>query len=250
MADFYTVKQLQDLLKVDRITIYRMLQDGRLKGVKIGHQWRFSQAEVNILLGESTEPTTLALENGSEISSNLPVHCIQTIQNLYSSISQMTALVVDMQGTPLTTISAPCRFCAAINGTSAGSAACRAAWRQMAGDCRDRSQIFTCHAGLNYTAAPVFDQGVQIGAFITGGFYLLPPDRYEESERVEKLAARYKLPAEQLQDLVMEIAVIPSDRRAAVETWPRAAALAVQSILDERIGLISRLQKIANLTQI
>jgi excisionase family DNA binding protein len=249
MADFYTVKQLQDLLKVDRITIYRMLQDGRLKGVKIGHQWRFSQADVHNLLGGVSDNPATSSEAGSEISTTLPVHCIQTIQNLYSNISQMTALVVDMQGMPLTTISAPCRFCATINSSTAGAAACRAAWRQMAGDCRERSQVFTCHAGLNYSAAPVFDQGVQIGAFITGGFYLLLPDRYEESERVEKLAARYKLSAGQLQDQVTEVTAIPADRRAAVETWPRAAALAVQSILDERIGLISRLQKIANLTQ-
>ena len=34
MTDLLTTRQVQDILKVDRITIYRMLQDGRLKGVK------------------------------------------------------------------------------------------------------------------------------------------------------------------------------------------------------------------------
>ena len=51
MSDLYTVKQVQDLLKVDRITVYRMLQDGRLKGIKIGHQWRFTAAELEHLAG-------------------------------------------------------------------------------------------------------------------------------------------------------------------------------------------------------
>ena len=51
MGDLYTVKQVQDLLKVDRITVYRMLQDGRLKGIKIGHQWRFNASELEHLLG-------------------------------------------------------------------------------------------------------------------------------------------------------------------------------------------------------
>ena len=31
MENFLTTKQVQNLFKVDRITVYRMLQDGRLK---------------------------------------------------------------------------------------------------------------------------------------------------------------------------------------------------------------------------
>ena len=55
MAELLTTKQLEDLLKIDRITVYRMLNDGRLKGVKIGNQWRFPQNEIDRLLGEETE---------------------------------------------------------------------------------------------------------------------------------------------------------------------------------------------------
>ena len=44
-----TAKQVQDLLHVDRTTIYRMLKDGRLNGVKVGKHWRFSAQEVNDL---------------------------------------------------------------------------------------------------------------------------------------------------------------------------------------------------------
>jgi excisionase family DNA binding protein len=42
VEDLLTARQLQDLLKVDRITIYRMLGDGRLTGFKVGGQCRFS----------------------------------------------------------------------------------------------------------------------------------------------------------------------------------------------------------------
>ena len=45
MAELLTTKQLEDLLKIDRITVYRMLNDGRLKCVKIGNQWRFPRNE-------------------------------------------------------------------------------------------------------------------------------------------------------------------------------------------------------------
>lgn len=245
MADYYSVKQMQDFLKVDRITIYRMLQDGRLKGVKIGHQWRFSQLEVDRLLGVESTPTT-----NNDPASMLPVHCIQTIQDLFSSISQMTALVVDMQGNPLTKISYPCAFCAAMNASPSGAAACRASWQDLARKCSSNNQSFTCHAGLNYTGSPILDQGIQIGAFITGGFYLIPPDRYEEAERVKQLASRHQIPTHNLQEMILSVPSVSPEQRSAVEGWPQTAALAVQSILQERTGLITRLQKIANLTQI
>ena len=47
MAELPTTKQLQDLLKIDRTTIYRMLGDGRLAGVKVGNQWRFPKEEID-----------------------------------------------------------------------------------------------------------------------------------------------------------------------------------------------------------
>ena len=75
MENFLTTKQVQDLFKIDRITVYRMLQDGRLKGVKIGNQWRFPQREVEkFLSGENVDPP-VAIESDSVF----PIHCVQTI---------------------------------------------------------------------------------------------------------------------------------------------------------------------------
>ena len=50
MDAYLTAKQVEDLLNVDRTTIYRMLKDGRLAGVKIGQQWRFYTHKVEELL--------------------------------------------------------------------------------------------------------------------------------------------------------------------------------------------------------
>ncbi|MGB9754636.1 helix-turn-helix domain-containing protein [Roseiflexus castenholzii] len=41
MNDLLTTREVQDLLKLDRTTVYRMLKEGRLTGVKVGQQWRF-----------------------------------------------------------------------------------------------------------------------------------------------------------------------------------------------------------------
>ena len=102
MSDLLTARQVQDLLKVNRITIYRMLQDGRLKGVKIGQQWRFPSQEVDRLLGMGSIQAQAA---ELEANLNFPTHCVQTIQELFSEVGQVSAVVIDRQGKPLTEIS-------------------------------------------------------------------------------------------------------------------------------------------------
>ena len=54
MDDLLTTRQLQDLLQVDRITIYRMLHDGRLRGFKVGGQWRFSRTAIRSWIDHRT----------------------------------------------------------------------------------------------------------------------------------------------------------------------------------------------------
>lgn len=38
---YLTARDVQDLIRVDRSTIYRMAESGRLPAIKVGRQWRF-----------------------------------------------------------------------------------------------------------------------------------------------------------------------------------------------------------------
>ncbi len=249
METIYTVRQVQEILKVDRITIYRMLQDGRLKGIKIGQQWRFPAPEVERLLtGDPSEsqplPPQAMPDNG------FPTHCVQTIQNLFAEIGQLSALVVDMDGDPLTEISHPTTFQHLIHSNNTSLSAFKADWQTFARMAGERSAIFQDHCGFSYVASPIQSQNEQVGAFIAGPFYWQRPDRYEETERITRLAALYRVDLTELQEAILTIPVIPTERRTQVESWPKAASQAIQSILNERTGFIQRLQKIADLTQI
>ncbi len=247
MDEILTTRQVQDILKVDRITVYRMLQDGRLKGVKIGQQWRFPQSEVDRLLGRNDHEAEVGLPEGSPV---FPIHCVQTIQDLFAEISRLPALVIDMDGEPLTRLSNPCAFCQALMNSPAGYEACRASWRGFAASSRNGSQYFTCHAGLQYVGAPLQDKGMQVGLFLVGQFYWQPPDPREENERIRRLAQISGLPPTTLHEAAAGVQIIPPEQHGQVETWPFSAARAVNSILQERVGFIERLQQIANLTQI
>jgi excisionase family DNA binding protein len=247
MTDLLTTRQVQDILRVDRITIYRMLQDGRLKGVKVGQQWRFARQEVDRMLKGEKPAEAPEMQNGDGA---FPVHCVQTIQDLFSDVGQVSALVLDDQGEPVTEISRGCAFCQAILASPRGREACFKSWQEFAQNSRQGSKFFTCHAGLQYIGAPIPDQGQQVGVFLAGQFYWQAPDPREKTERLRRLAGMYDLAVETLQKDAETIPVIDPGQHSRLEGWPETAGRAVQSILHERLGFMRRLQQIANLTQI
>jgi excisionase family DNA binding protein len=42
-----TVRELSDYLRLDRMTIYKMLKEGSIPASRIGHQWRFFQDDID-----------------------------------------------------------------------------------------------------------------------------------------------------------------------------------------------------------
>ena len=244
MEENLTTRQVQDILKVDRITVYRMLQDGRLKGVKIGQQWRFPQSEVERLLGCSPSANVEAPET------TFPIHCIQTIQNLFSSVSQLSARLLDSQGEVMTEVSLPCSICEALAESESGWEACRESCAMIARQAAAGARHFTCHAGLSYAGSLIHDRGDIAGLFLVGPFYWQMPDAGEQEAVLRRLAQTHSLSLDALKAAADLVPVVQSHQRAQLESWPASAANAVESILQERGGFLERLQQIANLTQI
>jgi excisionase family DNA binding protein len=249
MDEYLTARDVQKILKVDRITIYRMLNDGRLKGTKIGQQWRFLRRDVDHLLSDEPEPEPEEILP-SGINPSFPTHCAQTIQDLFSDVSQNSALIVDTQGEPLTQVTHACSFCQLMLQNPTGREACLASWREIARQASAGSKFFTCHAGIQYVAAPIEDEGKSIGFFLAGQFHWQRLDAREDSERLRRLASSHKLPLAQLQQTAAAVPVIDPKEHTRVEAGPFTAARAVQSILHERLSFMTRLEQIAHLTKI
>ena len=81
-----TTKQVQEIFRVDRSTIYRMAEDGRLPAVKVGRQWRFPSERVELLLGQSN-PEALSSPDSAEaadltLNTLLPGETAQAVADL------------------------------------------------------------------------------------------------------------------------------------------------------------------------
>ncbi|MHB0924687.1 MAG: helix-turn-helix domain-containing protein [Bellilinea sp.] len=245
MTDLLTTRQVQEILKVDRITIYRMLQDGRLKGVKVGSQWRFPQQEVERIL-EGRAPQRYLGTNPNPL---FPTHCVQTIQNLLSGISEMCALVLDASGEPVTEFTAQPGLSRLILNTSTGHEAYRTAWHAFAMEAQDQVSEFTCPLGLSAAAAPIHEHDTLVGWFLVGQVYLDAESRQQAEAQSAAFAARFGVSTKELAENVSAIRVLSPEQWDLLKGWALKAAQAIDSILHERTGYKQRLQQIADLTQ-
>lgn len=241
MDDLLTTKELLDLLKIDRTTVYRMLNDGRLSGVKVGGQWRFPRRDVEALLsGKATEPESPLLS--SEV---LPVHCIQGIQSVFAEVASLGAVTTTPDGEPLTEISNSCSFCQLIMGTPTGRQACTNSWRDLAHKPEHRTPFVSCHAGLQYARARIEIDGVFMAMLVAGQFHAEKPDPAEEADRVQALAEAHGIPVAELAGAARELPVLSAKHRERIGSWLETVAGTFESLGHERAELMHRLRRIA-----
>lgn len=123
-----TARQVQDLLDVDKSTVYRMAGDGRLPAVKVGRQWRFPADEIQRIL--HLGPHAEFPEGEPEIDAGTA----QTIIDLAALAAGVMMVVTDADGTPITAVANPCpRFLEASEDPES-TEACVTEWRALADD--------------------------------------------------------------------------------------------------------------------
>ncbi len=263
MEDLLTAKQLQDLLKVDRITIYRMLGDGRLTGFKVGGQWRFSRRQIETWLQErQASPDTADEQSESRSaggadelptgSQTLPLHCVQAIQTIYAEALDVAAVTTNPDGTPLTAVSNPCAFCELILSTEEGRRRCVAAWQAVEKGRGQPGQFHTCHAGLLCASTPIHVGGQWVANFAACQFVVQPsngtPSVGEAS--LPALAAALSLSEEGLRTAAASIRQVPEPTLARISGLVEQVAVTLEQIGQERLGLVNRLRRIAEITNL
>ena len=141
MADkLLTTRELQELLQLDRVTIYRMVKDGELPALRVGGQWRFSSEAIDAWLktqhGElppKPERREAAVDlDRLPLVDLVPFTTLQTIQNQFAELVGVAAFITDLEGQPFAPCSRCSRFCQLIHSRPEGMAACQASWRSIA----------------------------------------------------------------------------------------------------------------------
>lgn len=244
METLLTLKQVQEILQVDRTTIHRMLKDGRLAGVKVGGQWRFApQALESLTRGAVCEDDEA--DWGDEV---LPIYCVQRMQDVFAEVAGIGAIVTDLQGQPLTQMSNPCKFCSLVLSSPAGKVACQNSWKQMGTDQTEPAHFLRCHAGLQYARAVIDLDEKPIAAIVSGQFHLDLDDRRQFEDALPGLAARYSLSLEDLRAAASAISILNEKYEQQIGEWLDKVARTFSDVSSERARLLGRLRQIAEIT--
>ena len=248
MDELITTKQVQDLLQIDRITVYRMLKDGRLRGVKVGNQWRFHRNEIEELISGGTRPK----QNGPTLIFDpqevLPVHCIQVIQDVFAEMNGIGSVTTGVDGIPVTEVSNSCEFCNLILGSPSGRQACIESWKALAQSPKGDPKFTTCHAGFLYARGRIELKEQLTAIQVAGQILISEPDPASLDERVQELSRTHGIPLEDLKEAAKSIRVIEAERQQQIAEWLKKVAVTFQVIAHERAELLGRLKNIADLS--
>ncbi len=182
-----TSKQVQEIFQVDRSTIYRMAEDGRLPAVKVGRQWRFPADRVEMLLGAENGSVAATSDHpesvGEEIalSTVLPSDTAQAIADLAADLFGVMAVVTDMSGRALTTVANPCGFFTAVYNSVYTPDRCSEGWRRLGEEIDLEPHFLPSHLGFLCARSFIRVGANLAGMVIVGGVApeTWPPDETE-----------------------------------------------------------------------
>ena len=242
-ARLLTTRDLQELINVDRSTIYRMAEDGRLPAIKVGRQWRFPQDLVLEWLrsqatGSVPEPT-----QAGDLLTMLSSASVQALAGLLGESLGTMVILTDMSGQPLADVGNACGLFSAVHHLPGVLDRCTDGWKTLASqlDLEPRWQPtpfgFLCARSL-----------IRFGDELTGVVIaagVAPDDWPPDADGIATIAADTGAPVETIAKHIEEVHhLTPQERVRALQLLPRIGML-ISQMASERARLMDRLEAIA-----
>jgi excisionase family DNA binding protein len=257
MTEMLTAKEMQSLLQVDRSTIYRMAESGRLPAIKVGKQWRFPTDQVEDwfqLKVPTSEPestvvtTTLVDQQADELANLLPLECVQQMQDAFADLLGVMLVVTDMQGKPITRPSNTCGLFRTIQEQPQALERCIQSWHDLATDLNLEPTFSKSHLGLLCTRAMI-RVGTELKGMMVAGC-VAPPNWPPEESEINGIAQEFGVKKEHVETHIEQVFELDREQRQRVLDNMQRIANIVAHIVNERRTLVGRLSAIADLTTI
>ena len=230
MTAFFTTRELTDLLQIDRTTIYRMADAGRIPAVKVGNQWRFPREEVRRWLGHASQAAPASPAPQPTSRPAFALESVQPLQDVMADALGVMLLIVDLNGQPLTRPSHPCGLYAALDAHPSAQIRCLEMWARL-GQAPGLQPVWVeSHAGPLLTRALIRVGSNLAALLIAGG--IAPPDWPPDPPRREALAHALGVPRSLLDAHIHEVFWLSDAERARVLGLVQRLADVVGGLLD------------------
>lgn len=256
MTDMLTAKDMQDLLQVDRSTVYRMAERQQIPALKVGKQWRFPSDQVEQWLKGQASVTTPepipapsalpSVPTGDDLADLLPLDCVQLIQDTFATTLEVMLVITDMQGQPITEFSNPCGLFEAISQTPDAVKKCIDSWHDLAVMIDLEPKLTPSHLGL-LCARGLIRVGTELkGMVVVGG--IAPQNWPPSPEAINGMAAEFGVTPETLESRLDEVFYLSQAEKDKVLSTLQRIANIIAHIVNERSGFMQKLDAIALLS--
>lgn len=252
MSEFLTTRQLQDILHVDRTTIYRMADNGRIPAVKVGSQWRFPRHSIEGWL-KTQSPVGATVQDAPtqsspDLRSLLPIECVQRIQDAFADILGVMLVVTDLNGIAVTAPSHVCRLFVMAERSLAAQQQCRQEWVALAQQPDLQPTFSRSHLGLLHTRGLVRVGSELQAMLVVSG---IAPASWPPAEtEIVRLSEYLDAPEEDVRQAIASAFVLNDGQKQQVLAYVQRIADIVAHIMNERNVLFAKLRSIAELTKI
>ena len=242
-----TTKDLQEIINVDKSTIYRMAEDGRLPAVKVGRQWRFPSDQVAEMFGGAAPLPSPAPPTSAPLGELLDSEAAQAIADLTGDLFGVMAVVTDMRGKPLTDVANPCGYFASIQDEPGTVERCTEGWRELASEHGLEPNFIPSHLGFLCARSFIRVGTDLVGMLIVGG---VTPSQWPPSiEQIQRNATELGLSPALLAEHVEEIYFLDdAHQRWVLELLPRLSDL-ISRLATARSQILEKFDAIAALAQ-
>ncbi|MCB2224367.1 MAG: helix-turn-helix domain-containing protein [Actinobacteria bacterium] len=240
MTTLLTTRDVQALIKVDKSTIYRMAESGRLPAIKVGRQWRFPEDEVLAWLGRRGG----TVESGGGLRSLAGNGTMQAVADVAGEVLGVMVVITDMEGRPLSEVVNPCGLFGVVHRPDTVER-CIAGWREY-GQLIDLTPRFApSHLGFLCARSFVRVGSSLEGMVIAGG---IAPDEWPPpAERIDRLAEGLGMDAAELVASIDGVYRVGAAERERILTLLPSLATLLSHLASERGRLVETLEAIASL---
>ena len=229
-----TTREVVELIKVDKSTVYRMAENGRIPAVKVGRQWRFPEDRLLEWLGRRTPGEgSSSAPSAAGLRDLLSPQSAEALGALFGELLGVMILVTDMGGRPLGGAGNPCGLFTAAHAYPGVMEQCVAGWRDMADAPDLEAQWKPTPLGF-LCARSLIRVGNELqGMVMAGG--VAPATWPPDDERLELLATSLGLPADLIASHADEVYSLgPAAQERVLRLLPQLGTLISRLAADRR----------------
>jgi excisionase family DNA binding protein len=244
-----TTREVELLIRLNRVTIYRLIREGSFPAIKVGGQWRFPRGAVEAWLESQSSanlPPTPREEPQAGVESLFDGDEMQPILRAFSEATGLSIFITDLAGNPLLDCIECNPFCRTVQSTPEG--------RRLCSDLHvaiptGGSNLLCCHAGMYYLTALVDVEGEPVARAVMGPFVTDKQHLTQVQKALPDTARRAGVDPMTLWNSLASVQEMSSDQIGILIRLLSKVVSTIAQISYERQRADLRLKEIARLAQ-